>query len=170
MIERPARGEVTAHYQAYVDLVEPGAVADRLASQAEEVRALFAGLSSEQLHHRYAPGKWSRAEVLSHLFDGERIFAGRLLAFARGDQTSLPGFDENEYVRRGNFDARSLGELLREYTSVREATLSMLPSLDGERQLWSGTANGVRFTVRAMPYIIAGHERHHLGVLRERYR
>lgn len=168
-IERPTPGEVTPHYQAYVDRAPEGDVEEVLIRQRDEVRKLLSGLTSEQFHYRYAPGKWSVAEVLGHVIDCERVLAYRLLAFARGDTTPLPGFDQDEYVRQANFDARDLDDLLAEHRAVRDATLALLPSLDLERQGRTGVANGAAFTVRAMPFVIAGHERHHLTVLRERY-
>lgn len=171
MIQRPEAGEVGGHYAAYVERVGDGDVAEVLARQAEEMRELVGGLPPARLRHRYAEGKWSVAEVVGHVIDCERIMATRLLVFARGDGTPLPGFDQDEYVRRGNFDARPAEDLLREHAAVRAATLAMLPALaaDPERQRWTGTANGTTFTVRTMPYLLAGHERHHLDVLRERY-
>lgn len=171
MIQRPERGEVREHYQAYVYGVGNRDVAEVLTRQGEEVRALFDGIGPDQWRYRYATEKWSVAEVLGHVVDCERIMSTRLLAFARGDPTALPGFDQDEYVRRGNFDARTVEDLLGEHAAVRAATLAMLPGLDADpaRQLMSGTANGVTFTVRAIPFIIAGHERHHLDVLRARY-
>lgn len=171
MIVRPRPGELVAHYSEYVDELESGDVEEILARQGEEVVDLLGAMTDDRLRHRYAPGKWSVAEVVGHVTDCERVFTARLLAFARGDRTPLPGFDQDAYVKSGGFDLRSAEDLLREHLAVRGATLAMLPALaaDPERQLWTGTANGVTFTVRSIPFVVAGHERHHLDVLRERY-
>ena len=127
------------------------------------------GLSEHQGALRYAPEKWSVKQMLGHVADGERVFAYRALAIARGDQNSLPGFDENEYMRNVDFDRRSLRDLAAEYTAARQATLTMFRGFSDEAWQRRGTANNAGVTVRAIAHIVLGHERHHLNVLRERY-
>ena len=119
--------------------------------------------------HRYAPGKWSVSEVVGHLADTERIFAYRALRFARNDATPLAGFDENQFVPPANFDARPLPDLAEELRAVRLASVALFRRLDDAALARRGTANQVEITVRALPWIIAGHERHHVAVLKERY-
>ena len=126
-------------------------------------------LSEARALHRYAPGKWSVKEVLGHLCDTERIYAYRALRFARNDATPLPGFEEDDYVPAGRFDARPLRDLLDEWQAVRSATLALYRGLDGDALLRRGVANGNLISVRAMAWLAAGHALHHLGVLRERY-
>jgi hypothetical protein len=118
---------------------------------------------------RYAPGKWSVKEVVCHLADAERVFAYRALSIARGDQTPLPGFDENAWAPQSGADARPIGDLLDEFTAVRAATVRLLRGLDAPAWSRSGTASGKPVTVRALAYIMAGHELHHLSILKERY-
>ena len=119
--------------------------------------------------HAYAPGKWTVKEVIGHLCDAERVFAYRAMRFARADATELPGFDENAYVANANFRSRTMDDLLDEMFAVRAATLSLAKHLPESAMSNRGSANGSPVTVRALFYIIAGHERHHLGILRERY-
>ena len=118
---------------------------------------------------RYQPGKWSVKEVLGHITDGERVFSYRALRFARADQTPIPGFDETKWVPAGHFDRRSLQDLVAEYEAVRAATLALFASFDDEALLRRGKANDAEVSVRALAHIIAGHELHHVGLLRERY-
>ena len=169
MIPRPAASEYAPFYARYVDGVPDGDLPSILQAQLNQVLSFARGLSEERGGHRYAPGKWSIREVLGHMVDVERIFAYRALRIARGDATPLAGFEENAYVQAGRFDARTLADLAEEYEAVRRATLHLFRHLDDEALARSGTANGADVSVRALAWIIAGHERHHLGMLRGAY-
>ena len=166
-IRRPGADEYAPYYGQYVSVV-PGddvmAVLER-----QEVARLLAGLGEPKGGHRYAPGKWSVKEIVGHLADTERIMAYRALRIARGDETPLPGFEQDDYVRAAGFDERSLEELLDEFEAVRRATVTLFRSLASMTHGRRGTANGVPVSVRALAYIIAGHERHHAKVLETRY-
>ena len=168
-IEPPAVDEYDSYYQTYVDRVEGRQLSLILRRQRGEVLELLGGLDEEQASYRYAPDKWSIKQVIGHLIDTERVFVYRAMSIARGEQQSLPGFDQDEYVVTGKFDQRDLGSLTREYETVRNATLAFLESLDEAGWLARGTANDVSVTVRAIGFIIPGHEAHHLSVLRQRY-
>lgn len=169
MIPRPAPEEYADHYGRYIAVMPDGDLLGLLRDQAAKTVALLEGLSEEEALFRYAEGKWSIKEVLGHLVDTERIFATRGLVFARGDTTPLPGFEQDDYVASAEFDARSLESLLAEFGHLREANIALFASLDEAAQLRSGSASGVGFTARSVPWIIAGHERHHVAVLKERY-
>ena len=119
--------------------------------------------------HAYAAGKWTVKEVLGHLADAERIFAYRALRFARADATELPGFDENTYVPAGNFGRRTVPDIATELAAVRAASLALFRSLDATSGARRGNANGSPCSARAIPWIVAGHFAHHVGVLRDRY-
>ncbi|MDM7916120.1 MAG: DinB family protein [Candidatus Eisenbacteria bacterium] len=168
-ITRPASEEVPSHYATYLAALPSGELMDHLRRQAEETGSLLARLDQARAAHRYAPGKWSVMEVLGHVVDCERIFAYRLLRFARGDSAALAGFDQDAYVVAGGFESRSVANLRAEYAGVRASTIALLESLDEESLIRSGTANEVRISVRAIAWVIGGHERHHLDVLRDRY-
>jgi hypothetical protein len=166
----PAADEYGAPYAGYVARVPAGSdVLELLARQGEETRARLGTVAEARGDYRYAPGKWSVKEVVLHLADTERIMAGRALRVARGDATPLPGFDENAYVPLSGADARSLASLLEESRDVRAATLSLFRHLPGDAWGRRGTASGHPVSVRALAWTIAGHERHHLATLADRY-
>ncbi len=168
-IERPAAHEYDPYYSAYIEHVQGKQVLQTLQLQLEEMEELLAGLTDDQALYRYAEGKWSLKEVVGHLMDCERVFAYRALSIARGEEQSLPGFEQDAYVTAAGFDQRSLDSLRTEYRSIRHATLTLFDSLDEAAWLRSGIANQVSVSVRALAYIIAGHEAHHFAVVRERY-
>jgi hypothetical protein len=130
---------------------------------------LLNGLGEEAAAFSYAPDKWSVKEVIGHIIDVERIFAHRALRFARNDKTPLPEFDQDNYIHNSNFDLRTLLDIADEYRAVRESTLTMFYSFADEFYSREGIASGLKFTVRAIPFIIAGHEVHHHQILREQY-
>lgn len=167
--KRPHDDEFAPFYAGYVARVPEGDVLALLSEQGDETQRRLGGLSTDQALYRYAPGKWSVKEVLGHLADAERIFAYRALRIARGDETPLPGFDENLYVPAGNFDQRDLAHLLAELATVRAATLSLLRTLDDAAWRRRGLCNNHPVSVRALAFIVAGHELHHVNVLAERY-
>ncbi|MGZ8412027.1 MAG: DinB family protein [Gemmatirosa sp.] len=166
---RPDADEFAPYYARYIAQVPDGDVLDTLERQLEEMVALMDRFGETGSMHRYAEGKWSVKEVLGHIADAERIFAYRALCAARGESGGLPGFDENAYVANANFDARTLNSLLGELTATRRATLALFRSLDAETLARRVVANGVPVSVRALAWIVAGHERHHQVILRERY-
>jgi uncharacterized damage-inducible protein DinB len=169
LLARPEPDEHLPYYARYVELVPDGDVVDRLERQLEETLTLVSAFGEQRAGHRYAPGKWSVREVVGHVVDTERIFTYRALAAARGETTPLPGFDENAYVAAADFDARTLNSLLGELTVVRRATLTFFRNLGDPALLRRVSANGAPITPRAIAWIVAGHERHHRNILRERY-
>ena len=166
---RPAPDEYAPYYGRYVKLVPDGPIVETLRSQIGETLAILGALPEAKGDHRYEPDKWSVKEVLGHLIDGERIFSYRALRFARRDETPLPGFEQDDYVPAASFGRRTLRSLLDEFRAVREATVHLYQHFDEEALSRSGIASETRMSVRALAWVIAGHERHHLGVLRERY-
>ena len=130
---------------------------------------LLSPLNDRQADFRYAPGKWSIKEVLGHISDAERIFAYRLLRMARGDNTPLSCFEQDDYIETGNFSARKLVDLLEEFSAVREATVALVRSMDDAAWLRRGVANQKEITTTALAFLIAGHERHHRIILEQRY-
>jgi uncharacterized damage-inducible protein DinB len=167
--KRPQKGDYALYYDKYVALVPSGEFLEILREQHRAMIRLLSSLTDQQAEFRYAPGKWSIKEVLGHVIDAERIFAYRLLRIARGDQTPLASFEQDGYIQAGNFSARTLTDLLEEFSSVREATITLVRSLDDEAWLRRGIASQKEISVLALAFVIAGHERHHRIVLEERY-
>lgn len=169
-IPRPSEGEFDPAIGAYIgrvaDVTDAGRVFE---DQRDRLVARLSTLTHAQATFRYAPGKWSVTEIVGHLCDAERIFAYRLLRIGRGDETPLPGFDENIYVPNGAFDRRALPEVLDEWVSVRNATLSLVRGMPSEGWARHGRANDKPVTTRTLVYLMLGHVEHHLAILRERY-
>jgi hypothetical protein len=117
----------------------------------------------------YAAGKWSVKELVGHVIDTERIMAYRCLCISRGEQQSLPGFDENSYIRHGNYNTRTLASLLEEYNGVRQANIALFSGMNEEMWNRTGLANQATVSAKALMAIIVGHERHHFKILTERY-
>lgn len=167
--ERPGPTEYVPYFARYVGLVPEGDLLQTMERQLSETLDLLRSITPTKAAYRYAPDKWSIKQVIGHVSDTERVFCYRALCFSRGDDTPLPAFDENEYVRRANFGDRLLTDLAAEFEAVRSSTLHFFRSLDDDVLQRRGVANNNGFTVRAIAYIIAGHERHHVKILRERY-
>ena len=167
--ERPAADEYAPFYETYVSLVPEGDVVGTLAQQLEETLALLRNVPASREDFSYEPGKWSVKEVVGHMTDAERIFSYRVLCIARGDKQNLPGMDQDDYMSSATFSQRRLADLAAEFEYVRRATLSLLRHLSAEAWLRRGTANDNEISVRALAHILAGHEAHHVKVLRERY-
>jgi uncharacterized damage-inducible protein DinB len=170
MISKPTPGQHPDWAPVYIAKVaDDGRVLDFLAHGLQEIIALGAPLSEEQWNYRYAEDKWTIKEVLVHLMDVERVFSYRGLSAARGDKTSLPGFDHNAYVPASRANQRTGDDILAEYQALRAATIAFFQNLDEAALNAIGEAKDQPCTARAMVYMIAGHERHHLQILRERY-
>jgi hypothetical protein len=166
---RPEADEYAPFYAGYVARVTEDDILGVLAAQKDEIGALARSLPEAKQSYRYAEGKWSVGEVLSHLIDGERVFGYRAFCFSRGEQAPLPSFDENQYVSAARAGDVQLVQLAREFAAVRESNLGFLRRLGDEAWTRTGTASGKPVSVRALAWIMAGHPRHHLAVLRERY-
>src|SRR5882757_397934 len=166
---RPEPTEYASFYETYVSKVQGGDVLSQLESQRLQTAQLFAASSERDGNFRYAPDKWTIKEVVGHLSDSERVFSYRALRIARGDQTPLPGFEQDDYVKNGNFGEQSVADLVAEFGLVRASTLALLRSFSADAWARKGTASNYAVTVRALAFIIAGHELHHRDILQERY-
>jgi len=166
---RPQPGEYAPFYDGYISLVPGNNVLAALDEQRRQMLLLLSGRTEADGEIRYAPDKWSLKEVLGHVNDGERILSYRALRIARGDATPIEGFEQDDYVRNGPFGRRTLADLVEDYIAVRRATVSLLRNLDEAAWSRRGVANKNEVTVRALAYIIAGHELHHRKILEEKY-
>jgi hypothetical protein len=166
---KPEKSEFLPYYGKYIALVPDGDVVSTLSTQISETITLLCGLPASVAKYRYAPDKWSVNEVVGHLIDSERIFAGRALRFARNDRTPLPGFEQDDYVRNSTFDSYPLSDLASEFEVVRQSTIFLFRHMDEEAWTRRGVASDAEVSVRALAYIIAGHELHHRDILLTRY-
>ena len=169
MIDRPAEGEFGEFYRGYIESVPGEDVIAVLEGQIQELERLPSLVGESREQYRYAPDKWSIRELVGHLIDAERVFGYRAYCISRGDRVALPGFDEGEYVTHGEADERPLASLVEELTTARRSNLHVFRNLPTGSAANIGNANGAPVSVRALAYMTAGHMRHHLGVLGERY-
>ena len=168
---RPEADEIARYAPRYVALVEGEDAVEALIEGARRVLAFFEPLDEAAVAGvTYAPGKWTVKEVLGHVVDVERVFAGRALRLARRDSTPLPGFDENAYVAAAGFEERPLADLVAEYKSVRRGSITFFAGLPEEAWQRRGRVDDYAASVRGLAFHVAGHELHHLRILRERYR
>jgi len=169
MLQRPLENEYPDYFVPYVNLVSDGDLLSILKENLEATIVLFDGLSEEDGHFRYAPGKWSIKEVLGHMTDSERIMSYRLLRIGRGDQTPLAGFDENDYIGGSQFDQLPNKLILEDFAATRNATITLIQNMAEDAWGRKGIANETETTPRAIAYIIAGHAIHHRKIISERY-
>lgn len=166
---RPPVASYPAFYEPYVSRVDTDAVQEAVGRYGPDILKFWRNIPVEKETYRYAAGKWSIKEVLQHLIDAERVFAYRIICFARKDATELPGFDENLYAANSKADSRSWDDLLAEFEATRNSTNLLVLSLDEEQLQQTGIANGNLITVNALCYIVFGHVLHHINVVQERY-
>lgn len=167
---KPESSEFGSFYKGYIEQFPDGVSAlEILEMQSAEVTRMLDGLNDGNAQFRYAPEKWSIKQVIGHMIDTERIFAYRALAISRGEQNELPGYNHDNYVEMAGFDDRRIKDLLEEYKTVRSATVHLFKNFTEEMLGRQGIVNQVPCSVRALAFIIAGHEKHHLKLLKERY-
>ncbi|HEV2102392.1 MAG TPA: DinB family protein [Candidatus Acidoferrum sp.] len=167
--KRPQSNDYAPYYGKYVMLVPEGDFLEILETQLREMKRLLEPLTEAQADFRYAPGKWSIKETLGHVNDAERVFSTRILRIARGDQTPLPGFEQDDYVKVSNAASRKLSDLLEEFAAIRRSSIALIRSLDDASWLRRGTASGEEVSVLAIAFIIAGHVLHHRNIFAEKY-
>ena len=168
-MRRPEPNEAAPYYAGYINLVQSENIIDALEKQLVDTQPFLESIAEETSLHRYAPDKWTIRQVLNHVNDGERIFASRLLWFARGFQDPLPSFDQDVCTETSGANDVAWKDQVEEFRNIRLGTISLLKNLPGEAWDRTGVASGNPFTVRALAYIIAGHVAHHVNVLKERY-
>ena len=168
-VTRPQSDEYAPYYEKYVSLIASDDIVSVLEAQRVQMTQLLAARSEREGNFRYAPDKWSVKEVIGHVCDAERIFAYRLLRIARGDQTPLPGFEQDDYIASASFGERALTDIATEFAAVRAATMALVQSLPSEAWTRRGTASNNPVSARALAYIIAGHQMHHQNILNEKY-
>ncbi len=168
-VNRAAKGEYNPFYAGYISLISEEDVIGYIIAQHRRFRDYLRTLEQRDLRFAYAPGKWTRAQVIGHIIDTERVMAYRALCIAKGEQVMLPGFDQDLYMAESNFNSRTKDSLIREFDFVRKGNIEMFCSWDAEHVKYIGNANGSACSVAALMSIIAGHLEHHFKMLKERY-
>jgi hypothetical protein len=168
-LSRPESHEHASYYERYTSLVPEGDIISILTRQLDETLQLLRGIDEARAGYRYAPDKWSIKQLLGHVIDTERIFSYRALRFARNDKSPVVGFDQDDFVRGGNFDDRNFKGLIDEFENVRRSTIHLFQPLSDEAWMRRGIANDDEVSVRALAFIIAGHLTHHNQILKSRY-
>lgn len=166
---RPVKGDYNEYYQGYIDLIKGDDIFRILVEQNIDSQNVLNSFPENKGNFRYAEGKWTVKEVIGHMMDVERIFAYRALCIARGETAPLPSMDQNVYAANGNFNKRQLFDLNYEYRLLRESNILLFGGFDKSVLQNRGTASGYEVTVLALMFMTAGHEKHHLNVLMERY-
>ncbi len=166
---RPKSGDYSPHYDTYVQLIHDDNVLKILEEQLSSSLKFFKSVPAAKENYSYAEGKWSVKEVLGHIIDTERVFAYRALCFARGEEQPLPGFEQDDYMLAANFSKRKFSDLIEEFQKVREANILMFKGFDETAIDRRGIASGNPITVNALMFIIAGHEKHHVNILKSKY-
>ena len=170
LIEKPKDGEFPSYANMYIKLLpDDGLLLKHLHDNFIAVKELILPLPEEKLNYSYATNKWTIKEILVHIIDDERIYAYRALCFARNDKTELPGFEQDDYTLYAEAGKRSIENIFDEYEAVRNSTIALFSGLPEHSFLRSGTANNNKATVRALAYHIAGHELHHINIIKEKY-
>ena len=170
VIEKPQAGEYPVYADRYISLLpNDGMILKHFAANLASTKKFLLSIPKARLLYRYAEGKWTIKEILGHIVDDERIYVYRALRFARNDSTELPGFEQDDFARYSEANKRDVGDLLEEFTLVRQATIAFFQSLGDAALLRSGVADGKRASVRALAYHIAGHELRHMNIIKERY-
>jgi uncharacterized damage-inducible protein DinB len=168
MISKPQSDEYGSYHSTYISKVSEGDVLALLEQLKETTANFFISVGKDKANYAYAEGKWTIKEVLGHLIDQERIFGYRALCFSK-ESIELPGYDQDLYVNNSNSNNRTIQNLVAEFKALRESNLFLFSSFSDEQLLRKGIASGYKVSVRALIYIIAGHELHHLGIIKERY-
>lgn len=168
-MKKPDITEYDSYYQTYINALPEFSIKQILEEQIIEIQNIFGNMNEEKGNYYYAEGKWSIKEVLGHITDTERIFSYRILSFARCEKQKIPGFDQNEYVLKGNFNNRTVKDLLEEFICLRKSNIILINSFNEEILKNIGNANGKNVTVNALQFILAGHVHHHIKVLKEKY-
>ena len=168
-MKRPEPHEHSPYYENYIKLVDGNDPIKLMIDQLTRTQKLFTEISEDKGGYSFAEGKWTIKEVLGHIIDTERVFAYRALSIARGEKQSLPGFEQEDYARTANYNERNLTDIIEEYKLTREANIALFKSFEDKAINRRGIANNKEITVRAILFIIPGHEEHHINIIKSKY-
>ena len=165
------KGEYLPYFQPYINKIGDLILIDSLIDGLNKTISFLQSVPVEKLEYRYEANKWTVKDIINHLIDSERVFAYRALRFARKDKTPVAGFDENDYALESTANNRTIEDLLEEYTLVRQASIALYKTFGSDSEILkrTGSAGGGEVSVRALGFLIAGHEKHHCDIIKERY-
>jgi uncharacterized damage-inducible protein DinB len=166
---RPLDTEYGSFYKGYADAATGESLAEVLQVHPGYIKQSIFAIPEEKSDYRYAPNKWTIKELLQHMIDTERVFSYRALRIARNDKTPMAGFDENYFAANAPVEHRKLEDLKKEFLLLREATDLMISSFQEQQLSYVGNASNTSISLRALCFIIYGHNLHHLKILKERY-
>lgn len=166
---RPVEGDCAEYYLKYVNLVPEVDILTYLHTQRDWFGDFIESLSEDEIHYRYAPGKWTLAEMIGHVLDTERVFAYRMMCISRGDENKFPGFDQDAYVANSIYNECSPADLANEWKAIRASTVYLARHMNAEMASHMGTASTYPIRASALAYIMAGHVIHHYNVARMHY-
>lgn len=169
MLQRPHNSEYPQYFANYIAQVPDGDLLSLLKSQQDEFVEEIKNVTNDQMIHSYAEGKWTLRQVLIHINDVERIFAYRALSCLRGDLSSIPGFEQDDYAEISKDSSRSLENLIEEFLALRTANIHLFATATEEEWIRKATINGGQITARSMAYMIFGHVEHHRKLNRMHY-
>lgn len=164
-----AEGDCTPNYKVYIDTLGDVELSDIHQRQLTNFPEFIDSIPDSKLHYSYQEGKWTIAEVILHVIDTERVFQYRAFRFSRADKTSLPGFEQDDYVPNSNAHRRSKESIIEEYKAVRKSTIALYTNIDRQTLQLKGIASNAEMSVAALGFIISGHQKHHRNIIRERY-
>lgn len=168
-IEPPKANEYASFYANYIAKVGEDNILEVLSNSQKSTKRLLSKISERKGNYRYADDKWTIKEVLGHIIDVERVMSYRALRFYRKDKHELAGFNDQEYVSNANYGDRKLADMVKEFEAVRQATLALFETFEAKKLNRAGMASGYLMSVKALMYVVAGHEIHHIAVLNDRY-
>jgi|WetSurMetagenome_2_1015567.scaffolds.fasta_scaffold28494_3 hypothetical protein len=166
---RPTPEEYSEYYNQYLNLIKDGDIINILEEQSSYIQKFISSIPEEKGDSTYGFGKWTIKEVFGHLIDTERILTHRILKIVRGDKQPSSGYDQDDYVKKAKYYKRTLKEIADEMLLLRAADLKFFQYFDDEDLMQRGIANDMEFSVRALLYILAGHELYHINFIKENY-
>lgn len=164
-----SESEYSGHFSTYIKQAGEGKLIEELEISLHEFIRFVQNIPMDKFDYRYAEGKWTIKDIIQHIIDTERIFVYRALRFSRNDKTPLPIFEENDYAQNTNSNTRTIQDLLTEFSAVRHSSLLFYKSLTEEQLTRTGTASNNLISVRALGFVLIGHQKHHQNVFEERY-
>ncbi len=160
--------EYQPYYEPYIGLVTETDILEALKTQLDELTGVLSTLSADLANQIHPPYTWSIKQVIGHCIDNERVFGYRASRFASGDQTELPGYEQDEYVANMDYESCNLEQLLDEFVSLRHSNRLFLERMSNSCWDKTGTCDGKKISVRAIAFLLVGHLRHHLNIIRKR--